>query len=57
MQKTKKYRKFVVYAVIGIDGILIGILLIPTGIFIILIYCIYRIIDRIVSWCDKYENL
>jgi len=41
----------------GIGGIPIGILLIPTGIFVILIYCIYRIMDRIVSWCDKCKKL
>ncbi len=40
-----------------IGGICIGILLIPTGIFVILIYCIYKIIERIIRWCYKYENL
>ena len=51
------YRKIVVYAVMGIGGICIGILLIPTGILIILIYCIYKIIDWVIRRCDKYENL
>ncbi len=57
MWTTKMYRKIVVYAVMGISGICIGILLIPTGIFAILIYCIYKIMDRVIRWCDKYENL
>jgi len=56
MWKPKRHRKLVVYAVMGIGGIIIGILLIPTGILIVLIYCIYKIMDRVIYWCDKYEN-
>lgn len=56
MRKTERHRKFVSYAVMGIGSICIGILLIPTGILIILIYCIYKIIDWVIHWSDKYEN-
>ena len=56
MRKTERHKKLVVYAVMGIGGICIGILLIPTGIFAMLIYCIYKIMDRIIRWGDKYEN-
>ena len=40
----------------GIGGIITGILLIPTGIFAIIIYTIWTIINRIVCWCDKGDK-
>ncbi len=57
MRKTKWYRSFIAYAVMGIGGIFTGILLIPIGVFAMLIYCIWKIIDKIIRWCDKCENL
>ena len=57
MWKTKQYRNFIAYAIIGISGIFTEILLISISVFTMFIYYIWKIIDKILRWYDKYENL
>jgi len=57
MQKNRKHKTYIAYAAMGIGGIFTGILLIPAGILAGMIYIIWIIIDCIVRWCDKGENL
>ncbi len=56
MRKKRRIKTYFAYAVMGIGGIITGILLIPTGIFAIIIYTIWTIINRIVCWCDKGDK-
>lgn len=53
--KSKKNRNWLAYAAMAIGGILAGILLIPTGFLVGLIYGIYVVTDRFVRWCDREE--
>lgn len=51
--KVRKHKTCIVYAAMGIGGVLTGILLIPMGILAVMIYTIWAIINYIVRWCDK----
>lgn len=56
MRKNRRIKTYFAYVVMGIGGIITGLLLIPTGIFAIIIYTIWAIINRIVCWCDKGDK-
>jgi hypothetical protein len=55
-EKKRRIKTYFAFAAMGIGGIITGILLIPTGIFAIIIYTIWTIINRIVCWCDKGDK-
>ena len=56
MCRNKKYKSVFRYAVLGISLTFIGLLLIPIGILVTLIYFIWSITDRIIYWCEKGEK-
>lgn len=56
MRRRKKLKKVLAHVSVGIGLVLIGFLLVPTGICVLMILTVWSISDKIVSWCDKENN-